>query len=438
MLSITLDFGASFLKGACFRNGKLEKVISKVSPAVSKEDWWISHRIKILIRIIREMIAELSGGAAVFELALSNEMHGFLLTDEKGNLVTDYISWQKSLGEKKLDSLGKTAIDVLSQSDFLEAVQKTGMSLYAGLPSTNLLALLQSGKIDETCTYRFYTLGDYILYNLSGQEPFCHPTNAASTGLYDLSTGEWNKILIKAIGAEHIIFPHVGNARLQFLLQGATVMAYSAIGDQQAALLGAGITKQGQLSFNLGTGAQVSTLSKELVFSSDWQTRPYFQGCWLRSIPHLPSGRAMNVYFRFVKEVISTLQPDITDEVVWQIILQKVEVTKTSAMCCDLSFFSNPLTSEKHGSIVQIGEYDFTIGKLFFAIFEQMASGFIQASEILMKKEDVQKIVFSGGIARRLKKIRERILSEYRGIPYIVAHDETLYGLMKFIRESRM
>ena len=177
----------------------------------------------------------------------------------------------------------------------------SGMPLRAGLPSTNLRYLFQKSYLDkERDNLYFYTLGDYIIKCLSGIEPICHPTNAAATGLFDLRINDWNKKYIKDIGGEKIVFPIIGNEKIVFRLEGKIVNVLPAIGDQQAALLGAGLNKMNMLSFNLGTGAQVSKLVSKLVCSSEYQIRPYFNGKYLVTIPHIPSGRALNVYIRFL------------------------------------------------------------------------------------------------------------------------------------------
>lgn len=162
--------------------------------------------------------------------------------------------------------------------------------------------------------------------------------------------------------------------------------------------------------------------------------RPYFAGRYLKTIPHLPSGRALNVYFRFVQSIARNYKQEVEDADIWTWILHEVSIKSKNNLHCDLSFFANPITDHENGSITNIGEYDFTVGNLFRSLFRQMAGNFLWAAERLgCGKESVEKIVFSGGIARRIPLIREEILGHYRdGVSYSIGEDETLHGLVKY------
>jgi xylulokinase len=66
---------------------------------------------------------------------------------------------------------------------------------------------------------------------------------------------------------------------------------FTPVGDQQAALLGAGIG-EGITAFNIATGGQVARLAHEHGGDRS-QTRPYFDGLLLHTRTHLPAGRAL-------------------------------------------------------------------------------------------------------------------------------------------------
>ena len=285
---ITIDCGASFLKGALFHNNRIVKRAQRRSPvAHGSEGLQESVQINHLMPLVKEVILELAEGIGDFVLCISNEMHGFILANPDNSPYFDYISWQKEYGNEQI--YGLSSVDVLSQSEYTNDIVRTGMPLRGGLPSSNMLYLKRSGMLPNT-PLNFYSLGDYIIRCLSGKEPVCHPTNAAASGLYDMQRGTWNERLIEEVSVPNIRFPRVGVDTVAFELDNRHVTAYPALGDQQAALLGAGVEKEGDLSFNIGTGAQVSQLTKEIAFSKDYQVRPFFNGYYLKSIPHLPSG----------------------------------------------------------------------------------------------------------------------------------------------------
>lgn len=440
MRTIAIDCGASFTKGAVFaEDGELLKKLQYHAPAV-KKGGEITEAVQIieLFKKIKEMLRELAkaGESSEYKLCISNEMHGFLLADAKGNPVTDYISWQKEYGGIIVN--GNSAIEELRKNIDSEDIIYTGMGLRNSLPSCNLLYLRKTGFFQgRKKIFYFYTLGDYIVRKLSGMEPICHPTNAAATGLYDLRTGEWNRKLTESYVNDGVIFPSVGCSVIKFELEGISYQVNPAIGDQQAALLGAGLYSENMMSFNLGTGAQVARLTRGTRRTSEYQIRPYFHGYYLMTIPHLPSGRALNVYFRFIKEVLGQFGAERADEQIWDKIILAEKKAEDTKIKCDLSFFENPLTSSDRGSVENIGEYELTMGNLFRAVFEQMSDNFVKAADRLCSdRSRIQRLVFSGGIARRMETVRNGIIEKYgKDIEYTVAQDETLRGLYIYSEE---
>lgn len=438
MHTIAIDCGASFIKGALFAGDEILKATQRQAPLVQAgHNLLHPAQIEALIPLVEDLIAELATGIAGFRLCISNEMHGFLLADKTGRPYTDYISWQKEYGHEAIE--GVSSVAMLSKADFSEDIQHTGMPVRGGLPSSNLLYIKRKGLVDEASgELYFYTLGDYIIRVLSGREPVCHITNAAATGLYDLSRSAWNARLTDFVATPNVKFPQVGTQAVTFSFRHHEVVCLPAIGDQQAALLGAGLASESDLSFNLGTGAQVSRLTQRLQFSSEYQTRPYFKGAYLMSVPHLPSGRALNVYVRFFKDVLEAFGVGKSDAEIWEVLLREAERSEATGMQCDLSFFQNPLTDHRMGSIRNIAEYALKTGTLMKAVIRQMGDNFIGvANRLVPDKAQVRRIVFSGGVAGRIAALRSQILGNYAPhVIYIVAQEETLKGLNQYGKEN--
>ncbi len=85
------------------------------------------------------------------------------------------------------------------------------------------------------------------------------------------------------------------------------------------------------------------------------------------------------------------------------------------------------------GSISNITEHSLTVGNLMKAVFNQLANNFVIASKKLLNDDfPVKKILFSGGVARKIKSIRDRIIDTYKVENYEIANDETLKGLFRY------
>ena len=416
MYTIAIDCGASFVKGALIDEEKILFSIEENAPKVPENEKIMdSSQIRELVLLVKGMIQKLAevGEISEVKLCISNEMHGFLLAFEDGAPFTDYISWQKEFGKfKKID--GISSLEVLADLKYEKEIIRTGMPLRTGLPSCNLLYLSMQGILHRTDRkLYFYTLGDYILKALLHKEPFCHPTNAAATGLYDIEKGTWNRNLTSLVcGTNDVCFPKIGQQVILGNIGNLCVYAFPALGDQQAALLGCGLQKENALSFNLGTGAQVSRLTRKIEYSKDWQVRPYFNGYFLKTIPHLPCGRALNVYVNFFVEFLKEFLPEITTDQVWKVLLSMEENASENTLQCDLSFFENAVTSATKGSISNIEETTFSVGNLMTAIFSQMSQNFIWAADRI-STDTIREILFSGGVSRKISTIREQILLHY-------------------------
>lgn len=429
---IAIDCGASFLKAAKFQNGRLVRQLQARSPSAAGS----LPQIEQIMVCIREILQELTEGEKEVLLGISNEMHGFLLAREDGTAFTDYISWQKEYGEIRPTTAEASPKEILEERFGGVPLQNTGMPLRAGLPSCNLLYLNQTETLNrDTKPYCFYTLGDYILRRLAGKSPMIHPTNAAASGLYDLTRNDWNDEIISCCSGTRVVFPSVGVEPVEFYFGETLIHAFPAIGDQQAALLGAGLEDVWTLSFNLGTGGQVSMLADRYEPEVGIQIRPYFGNRYLRTIPHIPSGRALNVYIRFVWDLLSVFHAKTEEEMIWKRILELEEKADAANLQCDLSFFENAVTKQNTGSISQIGEFDLTVSNLFHAVFQQMAQNYLCcADRLITASRGVDSILFSGGIARKIPRIREAIIARYSPeIPVIVAENETLIGINRYL-----
>ena len=423
MNTITIDCGASFVKGALFRDDKKIKVLQRKSPSCSCSPLKSVRQIVQIRELVRDLIVELSEDRAEYYLCISNEMHGFILADGRANPVVDYISWQNDLGDMNLRN----------SLDAAEFIKRSGMPLRGGLPSSNLSYLITGGFLKDYKELHFYTLGDYLIRYLSGINPTVSRSNAAATGLYDIVSDVWNDKLIDFIGADYIIFPNLSDEEICFDMSGCTYHTFPAIGDQQAALLGAGLKETDTLSFNLGTGAQVSRVSDKIELSDLWQVRPFFNNKYLITIPHIPSGRALNVFAGFVESILDTLGYEYTEESVWSGIVDSVKRQQTSNLKIDLGFFENAINSSTKGAVTNIDEHDLTMDNLFYAVVSQMADNFCTvADRIAVDRTGIRKLMFSGGIAQRFDSIRKCISDHFPDCEVLTAQGDTLEGLCNY------
>jgi sugar (pentulose or hexulose) kinase len=430
---MAIDCGASYIKGAL-----IDYSTKQIKKKYYKTTLRNSGNLKLLrlsetINTIIEIITTVSDEGDTLHMAIANEMHGFVLADISGQGYFDFISWQNEFVPDGYSPAGyiKYIRNILTEKDILE----TGMPIKLGLPSTNLFYILNNDLKDISSGIYFYTLGDYIIRSISDQQPYMHPTNAAATGLYNILNDEWNRSIIRKLKLDRICFPAISSDRpIECNFYGRNLIIYPAIGDQQAALFGAGLMLDSELSVNMGTGAQVSVLCKAFELSPGYQIRPYFDGWYLKTIPHIPSGRALNVYYRFIKDIILSFNNEITDKSIWDYIITQARDSSFGSLGIDLSFFSNPITINTMGSIDKIKENEFFVGNLFRSIFKQMSENIYIIANRLVDLKNINRIILSGGVIEKNKLLQDFILEYFNNIhDYQVETDETFKGLINYM-----
>jgi sugar (pentulose or hexulose) kinase len=434
MIILVIDCGASYIKGALvdYSTGKIKEKYYKKT-LYDSGNMELS-RLSQVMNAVTEIIITMSKKGDDLHIAIANEMHGFVVADNNGKGCFDYISWQDEFFP-----------DDCSPSEYLKSIRKkltekdilaTGMPVKLGLPSVNLYYLMNKKPGDgNSSEIYFYTLGDYIIRAISNQQPYIHPTNAAATGLYNIIDNEWNGNIIHKLKLEGIYFPKISNNSLiECDFYGRHLIIYSAIGDQQAALFGAGLLNESDISVNMGTGAQVSILCKNPEISSQYQIRPYFNNYFLKTIPHIPSGRALNVYYRFIKDIVVSFNHEVDDKKIWDFIITRAVESQLESLVIDLSFFSNPITEKITGTIDEIREKEFFAGNLFRSAFRQMSRNVYDIAARLADLNKITRIIFSGGTIGKNRLLQEFILECFGNIhEYQVEADETFKGLTNYI-----
>jgi sugar (pentulose or hexulose) kinase len=203
---------------------------------------------------------------SIGRIVISVQMHGYILADLKGKLLTQYISWQDRRSEVK---------DKLPYPDV--KWHDLGTSYKANLP----LCSLYTHKLNENT--EFFTLGSYIAWYLTGNNT-SHITDCAASGFYNVDScsrgvDEYPTIkLPQAVSDVKVIGKY------------KNIDVYSPVGDHQISFLGSNVADYEYL-LNISTATQISTLSSEL--SENYECRPYFDKRRLCTISGLIGGRTI-------------------------------------------------------------------------------------------------------------------------------------------------
>lgn len=437
MSFIGIDLGGTFIKGAILDVdlGQLQHIRRRPFPdfeSIASFERVVSPR-KVLDSF-HELLDELLLLVPECEgVLLCGQMHSLVFCDALGNPHSEIITWQDQRTGQLFGGSGRSSFDSLKEVLNGWNFRRLGNEFRAGLPLTQLFHLKQSGRLPE----KLYpaNLMDFVVSNLCKTPPVTDSTNAEAHGLFDVVDGCWDEQLIRHLELDVLIWQEVkdhGAVSGVFIHKGKEIPCYVPIGDQQAALLGSFLQPR-ELSLNIATGSQVGLLSNECELG-EFQTRPYFEGKFLKTITHISAGRSLNMLIRLFTEV-SASQMD--SDQVWDYIQSEVAKKQTTDLEVSVTYYGGPLGSA--GYIANMHEANMTLGDVFSAAFNGMAQNYHDCACRLSPNRDWQGIVFSGGLVSKMPALQRLILDKFDNTSFRMNElkEDTLTGLLLLAMKVR-
>lgn len=245
--------------------------------------------------------------AAVAGLGVTGQMHGLALLSPEGRPLGPAITWQdeRALAPAPFSAGAPADESVLArflrQAGGLAALSRLGCRPAAGYAGVTLYALALEGALPAGPALAC-TIPDAVVSFLSGAAPHSDPTDAASTGLYDVVAARWDVALVRRLGLPAALLPPVrpsgsvagglrGPVAAECGLR-AGLPVHTALGDNQAAYLGSVAAPEGTLLLNVGTGAQISAWRAEFAALPGVEARPLPGGGYLLVGAGLSGGRS--------------------------------------------------------------------------------------------------------------------------------------------------
>ncbi len=432
MLFIGIDLGGSFIKGAVLDTDTLclKHVLRIPFPDFLSGVHPLHREVApgVIVGAVKELIEQLLPRAPnCAGIVMCGQMHGVVLTSEKGEPLSNFISWQDQRTLMPHPNGAGTYFDVLAQRITPVERQQLGNELRPGLPLSVLFWLAKENRLPKAGAVPA-SLADFVIANLCGSPPTTEATNAAAHGAFNLVYQEWDHAVISKLGQEQLLWPtlqRLGEVA-GFLKLGPTLVpCYTPIGDQQCALLGVFLEDR-ELSLNIATGSQVTAISPRLEFGN-YQTRPLFDGKFIKTVTHIPAGRALNALVCLLTELTRTQHLEPVD--LWADIEKYAMQVGETGLRVNLAFFTSACGD--HGEISNMREENMTVGHLFRAAFENMADNYYRCALRLSAEQAWTNLVFSGGLAQKLKVLRQIIQQRFRLDYRLPASEEdTLLGLL--------
>ncbi len=254
---IGIDQGSSTTKAVVIgRDGKVLFRAKRELSAPFREGNRVEQDPEEILRSVREVLNETAlqareGSVPILGAGLSCQRSSCLVWNEaSGEALSPVISWRDTRGAALVGGL---------------AEHKERVFTISGLPLTPYYAaskfhwLLENMPPAREKAAVFGTLSSFLVQRLTGsRQAAIDHTNAARTQLMDIGTLAWAPELLELFGLQDIRLPEIVptvSAYGTMTTPAGPFPLLACIGDQQAALLGLGVTGEGEWGVNYGTGA---------------------------------------------------------------------------------------------------------------------------------------------------------------------------------------
>jgi sugar (pentulose or hexulose) kinase len=414
--SILLDIGGTYVKSAVLvQDQESPQNIRKFSiPRFieSGTERAVIPTSQLLTVVDQAIESQKKSHSSIDRIYISGQMGGYVI-EESGKF--EIVSWQdKRSLESKYE---KERIDLELWLKASDTFKETGSELRPGLPFFSLAITKPYARHSNTPSPFRSVISFITSYLTNFESNEMHITDAAASGFYNLRNNAWDSDLIRKLD-ESLILPSVRSEvtrvgfSSKFLLE-----VFTGVGDQQASLHGTEI-EPGKIVVNIGTGGQVAGFQEASSSKDNFQFRPYFGGKEIRTITHLPSGRALNAFvdFCFPGE-------------------QQFDKYKEFELSCETPDFT---------SMIDLVNFDQTLNSLKANGYEnkpeKVSSKFfgtlIQCYAAALTELDLEgELLFAGGVGQKVQII-SRELSRASGREFSISNSQetTLEGLAKIAR----
>lgn len=356
------------------------------------------ERIKSLVdEVLADIITKYGRPSGI---GFTGQMHGMLYVDAKGDSVSPLYTWQDGSG-----------------NDSVALLREHGLRVSPGYGLATHYFLQRAGKIPDSAR-KMTTISDYIAMKLCGNhEPVISSDMAASWGCFDIQEREFMCAKLQSVGVDISYLPETRKSYevIGHTLQGVPVI--SSLGDNQASVMGSVSDGENSVLINVGTGAQVSTItSKYFPAEGDIEIRPY-DDKYLLAGSSLCGGRAYAMLEKFYREISG-------HEYYSVMMSQAEEFMKSGGHAWDVTttFMGTRSDSAKTGSITGITEENFCAGAFTVGVIQGILRelhGFYSSMKDLTGKT-ARVLVGSGNGLRRneiMKVLAQNIFCMKINIP---------------------
>jgi glycerol kinase len=264
---ISIDQGTTSSRAILFDLKGKPKFVSQMEfKQYFPRDGWVEHNpeeiwstTKKVLKNVIEKSKKLNG--KILTIGITNQRETTILWDKHtGKAVYNAIVWQDRRSSEYCKKL-------IEQKKETIIYNKTGLLIDAYFSATKIKWIIdnvpKARELIKKKRLLFGTVDSFLLWRLTnGADHATDATNASRTMLFNISSNEWDKQILKMLKIPREILPVVKDCSADFghtdpSITGISYPITGIVGDQQSASIGQCCFETGSLKSTYGTGAFV-------------------------------------------------------------------------------------------------------------------------------------------------------------------------------------
>lgn len=310
---------------------------------------------EIIVSTVKSAVSDVCENNVPDAIGVTGQMHGILYLDKSFSPCSPLMIWQDGRGNE-LYKNGETYAEYLTRV--------TGIKAASGFGLTTHFYNIKNNLVPKNAVM-LCTIHDYIVSVLTGEKPVTHSSDGASLGFFDLEKLCFCDDALKTTCIDKAFLPEVisgtalaGTTNCDFLPCGIPVSV--AIGDNQASFLGSVADTAKSVLVNVGTGSQVSFVTKSYATPSCGEIRPLTDNEYLFVGSSLCGGRAYAILKNFFSLCADMLGGSADDLYAKMDALSENIFNSENGLTVNCEFCGTREDPTKRGSIENIGDKNFT------------------------------------------------------------------------------
>lgn len=361
----------------------------------------------------RQLIAEITGQFEdIAAIGISNQMHGILYVDKSGTAISPLFTWQDERG-----NLYHGAEDTYC----MRLSRITGYPMATGYGLTTHYYNCINSCIPDGAV-KLCTIGDYVAMQLCGADaPRIHPSNAASLGLFNIKTNQFDAAALKKANIDTTILPEITNGEELIGSTESGIPVRSAIGDNQASVFGS-LSGNSEIHINIGTSSQISIVTDIIATSASIECRPYLLDKYLLVGAPLCGGYSYRILKDFFAESAEMLGISDLDSIYEKMNEAGLEAYSRGAegLSFDTRFRGTRNEPQLRGSVTGISSSNLKPGNLIVALLRGICEELHECFSSIPNVQEKEGPIYASGNGVRLNPLMPRLLEDTFGRSIII------------------